>query len=208
MKLTDPDIIKEGEKDLIDAIKDDLDLDSINEIIKDKLKVKDLESKGGKIIVHNNEVAFQIEFELRLNGSLMFDRDGNYIPDDNSVDVIEEPELQEKDGETEDKDKEEDKEKEVEPEAKAAEEEDDSEEDDSDEDGKNIASELITEDDDLDADDMSDDSDSDESSEIDLDIEGFEDAEEDEDDIDFSDDEDIGDILKESREFWENKKSE
>ena len=81
MKLTDPGIIKEGEKDLIDAIKDDLDLDSINDIIKDKLKIKNLKSKGGRIVVHNNEVAFKIEFELSLNGSLMFDREGNYIAD-------------------------------------------------------------------------------------------------------------------------------
>jgi len=81
MKLTDPGIIQEGEKDLIDAIKDDLDLDAINEVIKDKLKVKNLESKGGKIIVHNNKIAFKLDFELSLNGSLMFDRDGNYIPD-------------------------------------------------------------------------------------------------------------------------------
>ena len=44
MKLTDPNIIKDGEKDLINAIEDDLDLDSINEIIKDKLKVKNLKS--------------------------------------------------------------------------------------------------------------------------------------------------------------------
>ncbi|MCK5312310.1 MAG: hypothetical protein KAJ62_09375 [Desulfobacteraceae bacterium] len=208
MKLTDPDIIKEGEKDLIDAIKDDLDLDSINEIIKDKLKVKNLESKGGKIIVHNNEIAFQIEFELSLNGSLMFDREGNYIPDDKDIGLIEEPEPPKDEDKAEDTGKEEEIEEienEVESEAEAAEEKDD-EDVESDDDVENIASELITGDD-LVADDLSNDSESDELSEIDLDIEGFED-EDDDDDIDFSDDEDIDDILKESREFWENKKSE
>ncbi len=101
MKLTDPGIIKEGEKDLIDAIKDDLDLDSVNEIIKDRLKMKNLESKGGRIIVHNNDIAFKIEFELNLNGSLMFDRDGNYIPDSNSDNADEEPEVMEDKSESE-----------------------------------------------------------------------------------------------------------
>ncbi|MCD4743080.1 MAG: hypothetical protein K8R67_11460 [Desulfobacteraceae bacterium] len=185
MKLTDPGIIQEGEKDLIDAIKDDLDLDAINEVIKDKLKVKNLESKGGKIIVHNNKIAFKLDFELSLNGSLMFDRDGNYIPDshddgdaDDSEDTIAESEVDffeiEKEANIE----------------KADDKKSDSEED--------IAQELAAEDDPDD-----DETDAVESSELDLDIENSEDEE---DDMDFSDDEEIGDILKESREFWEKKK--
>jgi hypothetical protein len=226
MKLTDPDIIKEGEKDLIDAIKDDLDLDSINEIIKEKLKIKNLKSKGGKIIVHNNEVAFKIDFELSLNGSLMFDRNGNHIPDDDDKADIDDSNADSKSDsdETEiDKADETDEEKSSdvdasndasdEPEIEISKDEVEAEKDDSEdvdeidlgEDVENIAQELIAEDD-LTEDALSDDSDSSASSELDLDVGPFEDSDEGEDEIDFSDDEDIDEILKESRDFWEKKK--
>ncbi|MCK5543258.1 MAG: hypothetical protein KAI40_11260 [Desulfobacterales bacterium] len=225
MRLTDPDIIKEGEKDLIDAIKDDLDLDSINEIIKDKLKIKNLESKGGKIIVHNNKVAFKIEFELSLSGSLMFDREGNHILDDEKNDIddsVPESKSDTDDNKVDELDEEESSETDVDDSNGASdkseieisetviddEDEDENEDEDIDfgEDVEDIPQELITED------DLPEDSDSETSSELDLDINTFggvediDDIEEDEDDIDFSDDEDIGDILKESRDFWEKKK--
>ncbi len=211
MKLTDPDIIKEGEKDLIDAIKDDLDLSVINEIVKDKLKAKNIESKGGKIIVHNNQVAFQIEFELSLSGSLIFDRHGNFITED-EVNTVpdkaakEKPEEKAVEDEIEDEVEEEDSEVKTEEDTDKEEEVDKTEEDkdktedkkdDSEVKAEEIAQQLVAED------DLSDDSDE-EMSELDLDIDGFEDIGE--DDIDFSNDEEIGDILQESREFWEKKK--
>ena len=227
MKLTDPDVIKDGEKDLINAIEEDLDLDSINEIIKDKLKVKNLESKGGKIIVHNNKIAFKIDFELSMDGSVMFDRDGNYIPDDgenaiddstaatdtddnktDNVDEIGDKEKNEVDLDGTDDINEEieldfseteiEEDKEADADKEANKDKIDKEESDSEENDDKIAQELVVED------DLADDLDGSESSELDLDIEDFEDTEEDE--LDFSDDEDIDDILKESRDFWENKK--
>lgn len=81
MKITDPDIIKNGEKDLIDAVKEDLDLDVIKQILEKKIRASAMSSKGGQIIVHNNEIAFRLDFDLNLSGSLMFDRQGNYIPE-------------------------------------------------------------------------------------------------------------------------------
>mgnify|MGYP001555485188 CR=1 FL=1 len=85
MKITDPEIIKTGEKDLIDAVKDDLDWDALKDILKDKISQAVLESKDGQIIVHDNQVAFKINFELKLSGSLMFDREGNYLPEDEDL---------------------------------------------------------------------------------------------------------------------------
>ena len=81
MKITDPDVIKNGEKDLIDAVKEDLDLDTIKEIIQNKMNTKALVSKGGEIVVHNNAIAFRLDFSIEISGSLMFDREGNYIPE-------------------------------------------------------------------------------------------------------------------------------
>ncbi len=85
MKITDPEIIKTGEKDLIDAVKEDLDWEALKDIIKEKMSLAALESKDGQIIVHNNQVAFKINFDLKLSGSLMFDREGNYIPEDQDL---------------------------------------------------------------------------------------------------------------------------
>ena len=81
MRITDPDVIKNGEKDLINAVKNDLDLDANAKILQNKMNAKTLSSKGGKIIVHNNKIAFQMNFTIEIEGSLIFDRQGNYIPD-------------------------------------------------------------------------------------------------------------------------------
>ncbi len=81
MKITDPDVIKNGEKDLIDAVKDDLDLDTIKQIMQNKMNAKTISSKGGEIVVHNNEIAFRLDFGIEISGSLIFDRQGNYIPE-------------------------------------------------------------------------------------------------------------------------------
>lgn len=85
MKITDPEIIKTGEKDLIDAVREDLDWEALKDILKEKISTAALESKDGQIIVHNNQVAFKINFDLKLSGSLMFDREGNYIPEDQDL---------------------------------------------------------------------------------------------------------------------------
>ena len=79
MKITDPEVIRSGEKDLIDAVKNDLDLDAVKDIIKNRLTAKSLTAKGGQIVVHDNEVAFRLDFDVRLSGSLLFDREGNHI---------------------------------------------------------------------------------------------------------------------------------
>ncbi|RLC23178.1 MAG: hypothetical protein DRH93_07945 [Deltaproteobacteria bacterium] len=101
MKITDPDIIKNGEKDLIEAVKDDLDLDAVKEILKKRMEAAKLSSKGGEIIVHNNEIAYRLDFDIRLSGSLMFDRQGNYISESDQT-VDDEPGEQEAPGKSDD----------------------------------------------------------------------------------------------------------
>ncbi len=80
MKITDPGVIRNGEKDLIESLREDIDLDAVREIIKKKMTTAALSPKGGEIVVHNNQIAFRMDFELCLSGSLMFDRQGNHIP--------------------------------------------------------------------------------------------------------------------------------
>nr|NJM03854.1 hypothetical protein [Desulfobacula sp.] len=82
MKITDPGVIKSGEKDLIELLKEDLDLDVVREIIKKKMTAAALSPRGGEIVVHNNQIAFRMDFDLCLSGSLMFDRQGNHLPEE------------------------------------------------------------------------------------------------------------------------------
>ncbi len=91
MKITDPDVIRTGEKDLINAVKNDLDWDAVKEIIKNRINMKAFDSKGGEIVVLNGQVAFRIDLELKMSVNLMFDRDGNYISDNESEVVADPP---------------------------------------------------------------------------------------------------------------------
>jgi hypothetical protein len=81
MKITDPGIIQTGEKKLIAAVQEHLDLEAVKKILMDRMAETSFVSKGGQIVVHNNQIAFQLDFDLKLSGSLLFDRQGNFIPD-------------------------------------------------------------------------------------------------------------------------------
>ncbi|MGM0642358.1 MAG: hypothetical protein ACQETC_01160 [Thermodesulfobacteriota bacterium] len=79
MKITDPDVIKNGEKDLIEAVKEDIDWDAVKDVIREQMEITSLTAEGGGIRVHDNRIAFAIDFSASLKGTLMFDREGNYI---------------------------------------------------------------------------------------------------------------------------------
>ena len=172
MKITDPDVIKNGEKDLIQAVKDDLDLDTIKKIMKNKINAESLSSKGGKIVVHNNEIAFRLNFNIEISGSLMFDRQGNYISESDEEDELP---INDLDTFTDEPDPETD----LEPDSKAKIEDD-----------LYLKPEMGTS--------------LDYESETELKGEPESEISENDDIVD----EDIHDILKESSEFWENKKDE
>ncbi|MBI9088489.1 MAG: hypothetical protein JEZ12_04685 [Desulfobacterium sp.] len=180
MKVTDPEIIRTGERDLIDAVKEDLDWDAVREIVKKKINISSVDTTGGQIVVHDNQVAFRVDLELKVDLSLMFDRDGNHIPEQDGaeegttaseppgklIDIDPEPEPLDENSE-------------IEPGV-------------------------------LDGDDLSP-----EGVEFGLDDFSAEDSEISLDDLALGDDgeaesldDDIDEILKESREFWEKKKTE
>jgi hypothetical protein len=208
MKITDPDVIKNGEKDLIEAVTDDLDLDAVKDILQERMAAAALSSTGGEIVVHNNEIAFRLDFDIQLSGSLMFDRQGTYIPEsvetgDEEPNGLDAPDDQEnimsEDFDLEDIDISETLE-EVGPQTLL----DDSEDDDS-EDTTDGLEELTDE----------------PGSELEIEEDGLEELMDDpgsdlgigEDDLISDDivdddivDDDISDILEESRDFWEPKK--
>lgn len=85
MKITDPQVIQNGEQDLITSVQKDLDLEAVKDLLKERLSASALSPKGGQIVVHDNDVAFRLDYEINLNGSLLFDRDGNLIDDNQSA---------------------------------------------------------------------------------------------------------------------------
>lgn len=88
MKITDPQVIEDGERDLIEAVREDLDLDAVRQILKERMTVSALSAKGGQIVVHNNKIAFRLDFDINLSGSLLFDREGNYIVESEEDDTL------------------------------------------------------------------------------------------------------------------------
>ncbi|HKK99639.1 MAG TPA: hypothetical protein VJ943_05275 [Desulfotignum sp.] len=81
MKITDPQVIKNGENDLIASVQKNLDPETVKKIIADQIAQTALMPKGGQIVVHDNQVAFRMDFDLQMRGSILFDRQGNYITD-------------------------------------------------------------------------------------------------------------------------------
>lgn len=82
MKITNADVIKSGERELIDTIIGDLDWETIEQIVKSRHKLKiqdDVEYRQGDIVVHDNQVAYKLDFDVKMTLSVMFDRNGNYL---------------------------------------------------------------------------------------------------------------------------------
>jgi len=82
MKITDHEVIKSGEQELIDAITADLDWGAIEKVFKEKHYLgieEDVEYKRGDIVVHNNQVAYKLEFNVNVVLSILLDREGKYI---------------------------------------------------------------------------------------------------------------------------------
>jgi len=82
MKITNDKIIRSGEQELIDSINGDLDWEAMEEIFHKEHKLgigEDVEYKKGDIVVHNNQVAYRLEFDVKVSLSILLDRQGDYI---------------------------------------------------------------------------------------------------------------------------------
>ena len=82
MKITDSEIIKNGEQELIDAITADLDWGAIEDIFLKEHNLgieEDIEYKSGDIIAVDNQIAYKLEFGVKVNLSVLLDRNGEYL---------------------------------------------------------------------------------------------------------------------------------
>ena len=93
MKITDPDIIKSGERELIDAITGDLDWEAIGRVVREKhqLDMEDIQYHRGDIVVYQNQIAYKLDFDVRMTFSVYFDRNGNClsVPESSPLDTSE-----------------------------------------------------------------------------------------------------------------------
>lgn len=92
MKLTNPETIQESEKEFIDAINAELDWDSIEKLLleKHKFAIQDeVDYKEGNLIVHNNQIAYKFDFEIKVPLSVIFNRQGECVEISTTRDDVE-----------------------------------------------------------------------------------------------------------------------
>ncbi len=99
MKITNDEVIKTGEQELIDSINGELDWEVMEDIFKNKHHLEigeDVEYRSGDLVVHDNQVAYQLEFDVQVKLSILVDRDGNYLSFTNDSATEEEPDANKK----------------------------------------------------------------------------------------------------------------
>ncbi len=82
MKIAEADVIKNGEQELIDAITGDLDWSTIERLLLEKHKFKlqdEVEYRNGDIVVHENAIAYRLDFDVKVSLSVLFNRNGDCL---------------------------------------------------------------------------------------------------------------------------------
>ncbi len=79
MKIAEPENIKAGEQELINSIMEQLNSEIIESIASGRLAVSNLEFRNGDMIIHKNRIVYKMEFETSVSISVLFDREGNLI---------------------------------------------------------------------------------------------------------------------------------
>lgn len=90
MKITSLDVIKNSERDLMDAITADLDWGAVEKIFRERHNLgleEDIEYKKGDIVVHGDQVAYRLDFVAKVTLSVLLDRNGDYL----SINISGEP---------------------------------------------------------------------------------------------------------------------
>ena len=82
MKITNENIIRTHEEALIRSIVKDIDWTAVENIIEEKhqIKIKEEVRDGqGDIVVHDDKLAYRVNFEVTIPFSVLFDRSGDYL---------------------------------------------------------------------------------------------------------------------------------
>lgn len=90
MKITNHDVIKAGEQELIDAITGELDWGALEELFEKNHRLRigeDVKYKSGDIVIHNDQVAYRLEFDVNVTLSVLVDRNGSCLSLTSSADA-------------------------------------------------------------------------------------------------------------------------
>lgn len=82
MKLTEKDLILENESELMESLSAELDWDVVEKILREKFSIElhdDVAFSGGDMVIHDEELAYKLNFDVRITLSLIFDRTGNFL---------------------------------------------------------------------------------------------------------------------------------
>ncbi len=82
MKKIDSLVVEKGEKDLIEDLPGSLDWKAIEKVFIEKHKIglqNDIQYKQGEIVIHENRVAYKVDFNVKTIVSVLFDRNGKCI---------------------------------------------------------------------------------------------------------------------------------
>ncbi len=82
MKLTTPESIQENEKEFIDTINAELDWDAIEQLLFDKhgfILQDEVAYRNGDLVVHDNQIAYKFDFEVKVPLSVIFNRRGECV---------------------------------------------------------------------------------------------------------------------------------
>ncbi len=82
MKLTNPEIIQESEKEFIDTINAELDWEAIEKLLLEKHSFtlqEEIGYKDGDLVVYNDNIAYKFDFEIKVPLSVIFNRQGECL---------------------------------------------------------------------------------------------------------------------------------
>lgn len=82
MKITDAELIRTSERELIDTITSDLDWSAIEEVFRAKHHLglqDDVEYQRGDMVIHEGKIAYKLDFDVKVTMTVLFDRDGNCL---------------------------------------------------------------------------------------------------------------------------------
>lgn len=82
MKIADPESIKAGEQELINSIMGKLNSEIIESIASGKLVIDNMEFRNGDMMIYKNRIVYKMDFQTSVAISVMFDREGNLITED------------------------------------------------------------------------------------------------------------------------------
>ncbi len=81
--------IEIARNELIEKIKGALNLKEIKKILEDQHNLiisDDLKVDKGEMVIHDNKIAFRMEFEVLLSLFVLVDNEGNFIPPEETQD--------------------------------------------------------------------------------------------------------------------------